>query len=837
MGQLLGVAWYRFRTTFRARWAGYLTVAVLLGLLGGLAMGAVAAGRRTQSAFATYLASTNPSELRMATGAYNPAVRSGVGYGPAFIRAIAHLPHVTKVESSALLDVVLYLGPHGAPAPNIPPAAGDPDNLNSIGSIDGVYFDEDRVTVTQGRMPDPARANEALVQASKADGVPVGQVFSIGVYTNGEEAQPGFSTASTPYRHVNIKLVGFGVSNDNVVTDAVDAGGSFSVLFTPAFTRQFLDCCTKATFTAMQVRGGSREVATVEAEATSLWHHDGATGQPNFYVTSVTEAKAERAIRPEAIALGVFGVIAGLAALLIAGQAIGRQFRLRADDLPVLRALGTSPSMIAAEGLVGIGASVVIGAVLAVAVAIGLSPLAPIGVVRPVYPDRGIAFDWTVLVLGSASLVIALGGYALAVAHRHDPRRAAQRLQWSGRRGPGQAQRAATLGLPAPAVVGIGFAVDPGVGRSSVPVRSAILGMALAVVVLTATLVFGASLHTLVSRPALYGWNWNDELVAGGGSSDIPQRQATRLLRHDPDVTASAGVYFDTMDVDDLQVPVLGATPGAPVAPPLLSGQPLEAPNQVVLGALTLAALHKHVGETVLVSSGGTPPTPLRIVGTAAMPAIGSNGTHLEMGTGALLSSTLIPAIARNPLDASVTGPNAILVRLRRGASARALQQIATDMSTISDGGVDVVPVQRPAEIINYRSLGATPALLGGALAVGAASAFALTLISTIRHRRRDVALLKTLGFTRRQLAAVVAWQSTVAVGIGVVVGVPVGVVFGRWLWDLFAHDIDVVPAPTVPALSIVLVALSALVLANLVAAVPGFMAARTKTASLLRAE
>jgi ABC-type lipoprotein release transport system permease subunit len=82
-----------------------------------------------------------------------------------------------------------------------------------------------------------------------------------------------------------------------------------------------------------------------------------------------------------------------------------------------------------------------------------------------------------------------------------------------------------------------------------------------------------------------------------------------------------------------------------------------------------------------------------------------------------------------------------------------------------------------------------------------------------------------------------VAWQSTVAVAIGVVVGVPVGVAFGRWLWDLFAHDIDVVPASTVPTLSIVLVAIGALVLANLVAAIPGFIAARTKTASLLRAE
>ena len=76
-----------------------------------------------------------------------------------------------------------------------------------------------------------------------------------------------------------------------------------------------------------------------------------------------------------------------------------------------------------------------------------------------------------------------------------------------------------------------------------------------------------------------------------------------------------------------------------------------------------------------------------------------------------------------------------------------------------------------------------------------------------------------------------------VIIAIGVMVGVPVGVVFGRWLWDLFAHNIDVVPAPTVPVLSIVLIVLGAVVLANLVAAVPGVMAARTKTASLLRAE
>jgi predicted lysophospholipase L1 biosynthesis ABC-type transport system permease subunit len=96
---------------------------------------------------------------------------------------------------------------------------------------------------------------------------------------------------------------------------------------------------------------------------------------------------------------------------------------------------------------------------------------------------------------------------------------------------------------------------------------------------------------------------------------------------------------------------------------------------------------------------------------------------------------------------------------------------------------------------------------------------------------------LKALGFTRRQLAAAVAWQATVVAVVGVVVGIPLGIVVGRQLWTLFARNINVVPDPTVPALSVLLVGLGALVFANLVAAFPGRSAARTPTALVLRAE
>jgi ABC-type lipoprotein release transport system permease subunit len=97
--------------------------------------------------------------------------------------------------------------------------------------------------------------------------------------------------------------------------------------------------------------------------------------------------------------------------------------------------------------------------------------------------------------------------------------------------------------------------------------------------------------------------------------------------------------------------------------------------------------------------------------------------------------------------------------------------------------------------------------------------------------------LLKTPGFTRRQLAATVAWQSSVAVRAGVVAGLPLGVVAGRALWDVFAAAIYAVPHPTVPVLHVAFIAMGAMVLANLVAALPGLIAARTRTALLLRAE
>jgi hypothetical protein len=320
-------------------------------------------------------------------------------------------------------------------------------------------------------------------------------------------------------------------------------------------------------------------------------------------------------------------------------------------------------------------------------------------------------------------------------------------------------------------------------------------------------------------------------------------------------------VEFIDLEIAGQVVPAIVTDADARVSPPILAGHQPDGRGQLVLGAQTLRELHKRIGDVVDVSYGAPddapfyiPPTRETIVGTSTLPALGeAQSLHTSMGTGALIPSSIAPPALQRALtyqNATLNGPTAALVQLKNGVSPSAglasLQRIAQagtrafeelPSSLYTGQSVYVLPVQYPAEIENYRSIGVTPALLAAGLAAGAVIALGLTLMASVRRRRRDLAMLKTLGLTRRQLANSVAWQSSAVIVAGIVAGIPAGVALGRWLWILFAEQIYAVPSATVPVLSLCYVALGALVLANLVAAFPGRSAARTPAAIVLRAE
>jgi putative ABC transport system permease protein len=112
-----------------------------------------------------------------------------------------------------------------------------------------------------------------------------------------------------------------------------------------------------------------------------------------------------------------------------------------------------------------------------------------------------------------------------------------------------------------------------------------------------------------------------------------------------------------------------------------------------------------------------------------------------------------------------------------------------------------------------------------------------LALGSAVRRQRRELAVLKALGFTPRDVGATVAWQAITTVAVGLLIGIPAGVVLGRATWSLFTGQLDVLDRPEVPVLVVVGVAAAAIVVAYLVAWVPSRWARRADTALLLRSE
>ncbi len=837
-GALPRVAWYRLRATFRRRLGSYLALAVLIGLAGGVAMAAVSAARRTDASYPKFLASTNPSDLIV-----QPFTQPA--YAPGFARQLAELPHVRGVAVAVPLTAAT-ITPGGnlgtvllAHVQLIAPTAG------------GLFSAQDRVMITAGRRPSPGQPGEVVAtpDAAAVLHLHVGSTLRVAVIGSG---------GGSPSRHANLTVVGIGVLSTQVLQDSVDSGRTGFLIGTPALARRFASCCASGMTIGLRLNGGSRYDTAVGHEyqrllATSSSISPGGS-QLYVYVTSAIEAQAQRAIRPEAIALAVFGMIAGLATLIIGTQSIARQLRAGADDYGALRALGAGPVMIVSDGLPGAVAAVAAGALLADMVAVALSPFSLFGPVRTADPGRGIYLDWAVLGLGTLVLVAGLGGAAAVIAYRQAPHRAAAR-DHAGDHSPSAARVAVAAQLPASAVEGLRLALDPGRGRTSVPVRSVLAGAVLAVAVASATLTFGASLITLVSHPALYGWNFSYAFYAVQGWGPVPARWADPLLAHDRLVAATTGLVFATVQIDGQTVPALAAPTRPSVSPHILSGHGLEGGHDIVLGPATLAQLHKKVGGAVTLASGSFH-VRLRISGTATMPAIGGVlSVHPSMGTGAMFSSAVLPGNGGSAFGRLLAGPNAILVRLRSGtapaAGLRSMRAIDRQLTAVlnspraeaaSGGGsvadtIDLLPAQRPAEIVNYRTMGAMPTILAGGLAAGAVAGLGLTLTASVRRRRRDFALLKTLGFTRRQLAAAVAWQSSVIALAGLIVGMPTGIALGRLLWLAFAHQLSAVPDAVIPALPIALAGLAALGLANLVAAVPARQAARTPAALLLRAE
>jgi hypothetical protein len=283
----------------------------------------------------------------------------------------------------------------------------------------------------------------------------------------------------------------------------------------------------------------------------------------------------------------------------------------------------------------------------------------------------------------------------------------------------------------------------------------------------------------------------------------------------------------------------------APVRGPALlvavSGRLPAADGEIALGSSTMRLIGTRAGALVPVRF-ASPARPartalLRVVGTVALPT-GVGDGEIGLGTGALLTLAGYEHAACSHNAANVRCVHSILGRLAVLASgapgstghAAITRVISVDQDYV---GTPVIPTS----LVNFGEAVNFPLILGIILAIFGAATLAHLLIVSVDRRRREMGLLKALGFVSRQVGATVYWQATTVTLVGLVIGVPLGIALGRVIWKAFALNIGVVPDPVVNLW--VVAALMAAVLggAAVLAIGPAFAAARARPGRLLRTE
>jgi hypothetical protein len=538
-------------------------------------------------------------------------------------------------------------------------------------------------------------------------------------------------------------------------------------------------------------------------------------------------ADAQHATHLEALALLLFGILAALLTLTMVAQAITRQAYLDASNFPTLRSLGMKRTQLALTGGLRAGFTVFAGALLAVGIAVLCSPAMPIGLARQAEINPGFAADWLVLVLGSVSLIVILTGWAVLASWRavQASDRVSHPAESAGRR----ASRGRWLrqsGFPTTTSVGIHMALDS--RRGSVPVRTMVLSAVVAIAAVCATVIFGANLNRLASQPHLQGWSW--DVSVGNPHSDDVSARANPLLSRNSDIAGFTAVSLSTSNVvfasphrheaDGLFG--FSAVKGH-VLPPFTQGHAPRTSNEIAFGATTLRELGLNVGDRVEVTNGSIH-RPLLITGQMVLtPSVVNN--QVPLGHGSLMTLGGLRS-----LDASAP-VNVFLIRFADGVNhERALSELNQEFP-----GTVLQPIL-PPDIENLRRVDGLPNLLIALVALVALITLGHSIMVSVRYCRRDLAVMRTMGFVGRQISAVVAWQLTTIVAIGLVIGVPVGIVVGRWAWTLVTNQLGLPPNPMVPPLLVIVVPIS-VIAANCVAYIPGRIAARARLSSALRAE
>jgi len=788
----MAAIWMTARAEWRQRWRSFVVVAVLAGLAGGVALTAFTASRRADTAFVRL-------QEQLKTPNVHVAMRERPD--PEFVREAATWPGVDIAMHQVILAVAPadsgMVGGRDTIAVAMPVTAGD--EPGDLAIVEGRRFDEGR--------PDELLINEAMRDTLDAD---IGDRISLVSLTPEQaEASQGEGDLPTPAGPTEqVTLVGVARSAEDV-SDAPDP----VLIVTPAYYERYGPYIGRVE--GVDLRVDEDRLPEIVDRVRSRFGEDAVIDQPEDFTARIGDGLAV-----EVNGLRVFALAATVAGLVALGQALVRQADTMSEQHRSRRALGMTSRQLTASGVTAVLPAAAGAALLAGAGAVALGPLAVTGLARQAEPDPGPWFDPVVvpgaIVVGLAVLMVAALGFGLAAA-----------------RGPIQARmlpvrpsrRAAAFAeLPPPASVGARLALATGRGPTALPSGPALAGAAVGIAGVVAALVFGGRVDHLLATPKLWGADYDAIVTTGDVSSD---KRTADPVAGDPGVGAVA--LFDSVDLPvyarDRQfwVEAVALQDHRGTIPPvIIDGRAPVAPDEVVLGDNVLDHLRVDVGDRVEVEREGER-VALRVVGRHLQPA------ENDANSGMLLTPQGFEGLEGE------AGDSGVLVRFGHDVDTDTALQRLRDLG----GRVEVTAAvdDAPSNVDNLDELGALPWALAAFLALLAAIAAVHALLSATRRRRHDLAVLRVLGFVSGQVRSTLRWQALTVAAVGLVVGVPAGVIAGRRIWSALAGAVGVADDWSFPWLTVVLAVPVAVSVAVVLAVLPGRAAARMSPGRVLRAE
>ncbi|MEV5408278.1 FtsX-like permease family protein [Thermopolyspora sp. NPDC052614] len=496
------------------------------------------------------------------------------------------------------------------------------------------------------------------------------------------------------------------------------------------------------------------------------------------------------------VLLALFGTVGLVAAALAIANAVGGRVLTQLRDIATLKSLGFTRGQVTRTLLIEHGALGLTGVLLGVAGgwAVTVYALQDLVVVPlSLGPLAAIAGGTALTVLVAVGLPAWRGGRTppIPAAPAAPPRGKLSRL----------ARLALLVRLPPALVLG---ARDAFTHRA--PAALTTFGLAVPMMMISIGLGCWATLDDFRDHPERVGQA--AALTVRPGS--VPANDVRRRALDDPDVAAAyPGAEVDTLvpgQTRTVRARALG-TSSDPYPFHVVEGRLFRERGEAVAGQGLLDLMDAHIGDRVRVTIGGTPLIVL-IVGRVIEPE--QDGEVLSFGIDSLAAKDAVPI----PFYSLVLrdGADPADVRAR-------LQAVGLEVSQ------PVNPADRLAIIrVIIVALVAVLALIGLANLL-TASALGL------RDHAFDLAVLKAMGLTPRQVTATLVTATGLLVTLGVLTGTAAGASLSAWLIDLqgAASGVGSGIGRTPPLPTLALSALTAIGAALLVALIPARRAARSQ--------